>query len=66
MREIKLGKVNDAKLYVMLTSKGFVAVDNKDIYATPTHVVYYDSGVYPVANLEDYICNKLDVIIKED
>lgn len=59
MKTIELGTINDATVYAVLTAKGMIALNKEDLeFVTPQYEIKCDSGCYPVANFEQYICDK--------
>ena len=59
-KTINYGKVNDATVYAVGDMDGLTPLDKKDLeFTTPNYRINFDSGAYPVSNLEQHICNQV-------
>ncbi len=67
---IYMGKVNDAVVYAVATTRGLMPIPKKDFSRSNVKhnfVIKYDTGVYPgVINLEQYICAKADAWLMQE
>ena len=56
IKTIFIGDKNDAKVYA---TKDFTPLNKEDLeFVTPEFIIKCDSGIYPVSNFEQYICNQ--------
>lgn len=59
MKIINYGKVNDLRLFAIVTEDGIYPLTKSDLeFQKPDIQINYDSGVYPsITNLAQYICD---------
>ena len=67
-KTIFTGKMNDAVVYAVATTRGLMPIPKKDFSRSKHNfIIKYDTGVYPgVINLEQYICSKADAWLMQE